>query len=296
MKKTILSIFAGFATMLTLSAQIPNAGFENWSTIDTYNIPEGWGTMNNTTASSSVFTATKGTPGNVGVSYLKLVSKTVGSIVVNGIAVSGILDTLTLEPKSGFAFTEQPVSMSGKFQHMISGSSQGSIMALLTKWNEVSSKRDTIAIATQTLSGMAMSWSNFSIDFTYSSDLAPDSCIIVLKASGSAPANGDYLYVDNLAFNGTITKIGDEVNTFNDLSIFPNPASDKINLTIESSTTEKMHFELLDMTGKVILNNYGTIAPDQSNYSIDIQHIVCGSYLLKISNDVRFNIRKIVIQ
>lgn len=296
MKKTILSIFAGFATMLTLSAQIPNAGFENWTTTDTYNIPDGWGTMNHTTASSSVFTATKGTPGNVGTAYLKLVSKTAGTSVVNGIAVSGILDTLTLEPISGFAFTEKPVSISGKYQHMISGTSQGSIMALLTKWNEVTNKRDTIAIATQTLSGMAMSWSNFSIDFTYSSNLAPDSCIIVLKASGSTPANGDYLYVDNLAFNGTITKIGDDVNYLNNLTIFPNPASESLNLTIMSTTTEKMHFEILDMTGKLILSKNVTVTPSQSNYSIDIQHIVRGPYLLKISDDIRFDIRKIVIQ
>jgi hypothetical protein len=295
MKKTILSIFAGIATMLTISAQIPNAGFENWTTINTYSIPDGWGTMNHTTASSSVFTATKGTPGNVGTAYLKLVSKTVGSSVVNGIAVSGILDTITMEPISGFAYSEQPVSFSGKYQHMISGSSQGSIMALLTKWNVSTNKRDTIAIASQTLSGMAMSWSNFSLDFNYLSNLAPDSCIIILKASGTTPANGDYLYVDNIAFSGSTTSISKNESSFNDLIIFPNPASGLLNLKISSASNQNIRFEMIDLTGKLILGENAVYSSDGSIYSIDIEHIAKGTYLLKISNDSQYDIRKIVI-
>jgi len=296
MKKTFLSIFAGFATMLTLSAQIPNAGFENWSTIDTYSIPDGWGTMNNTTASSAVFTATKGTPGNVGAAYLKLVSKTMGSSVVNGIAVSGILDTITMEPKSGFAYTEQPVNISGKFQHMISGSSQGSILALLTKWNVNSNKRDTIAIAAQTLSGMAMSWSNFSLDFTYLSSIVPDSCIIVLKASGDTPANGDYLYVDNLAFSGSTTNINKNESSLFSFLVFPNPASVTLNMKINATSSQMVRFELMDLTGKLILSKNTILTADESNYTIDIQHIVSGSYLLKISDANHSDVRKIVIQ
>jgi hypothetical protein len=296
MKKTFLSIFAGFATMLTLSAQIPNAGFENWSTIDTYSIPDGWGTMNNATASSAVFTATKGTPGNIGAAYLKLVSKTVGSSVVNGVAVSGILDTITMEPKSGFSYTEQPVSISGKYQHMLSGSSSGSITAVLTKWNTSLSQRDTIAIAAQTLSGMAMGWSNFSLDFTYLSSMVPDSCIIVLKASGDTPANGDYLYVDNLAFSGSTTNINKDESSVYDLLVFPNPASGTLNMKINAASSQMVRFELMDLTGKLILSKNTILTMDESNYSLDIQHIVSGSYLLKISDANYSDIRKIVIQ
>jgi hypothetical protein len=296
MKKTILSIFAGLATILTLSAQIPNAGFENWTTMGSYETPDSWGTMNNTTASSSVYTATKGTPGNVGAAYLKLVSKTVGSTVVNGIAVSGVLDSITLTPISGFPYSERPNAFTGKWQHMLSGSSAGSVSVLLTRWNTSLGVRETVATANQTLSGMVMSWGNFSINFTYQSTETPDTCIIVLKASGASPTNGDYLYVDNLAFSGSATSINKNESSFNGLIIFPNPASGSLNLKINAASNQMVRVELMDLTGKLILTENAIISPDGSASSIDIEHIASGTYLLKISNETQFDIQKIVIQ
>ncbi len=206
MKKiTSILLISIFVFANTAFAQIPNSGFESWTTVGSYSNPTSWSTMNNTTATFSIFTANIGTPGSPGSSYLKLTSKTINGSLVNGIAVSGVLDSLNLKAKSGFAFNLKPQSFTGKWQHMIYGSSQGSVKAILTKWNIGLNKRDTIATAAQTLSGMAMSWSNFTIYFTYLSGAIPDSCIIELKASGSNPTNNDYLWVDNLALSGSVT-------------------------------------------------------------------------------------------
>lgn len=211
-------------------AQIPNFSFENWTSAGTYSVPDSWSTLNHTTASYSIFTATKGTPGNPGNTYLKLTSTTNGTAVINGVAVSGKLDTLTLKAKSGFASTLQPVSFSGKWQHMIFGSSQGSVKATFTKWNTTSNKRDTIAVAAQTLSGMAMSWANFNIPFSYKSSLIPDSCIIELRASGSNPTDQDYLWVDNLSFTGSVTGSKLESLTQMELTVYPNPATEQVSI------------------------------------------------------------------
>lgn len=101
MKKAILSIISIVALSASALAQIPNAGFESFTTVGSYEVPNGWGTMNNTTATFSVYTATKGTPGSPGASYLKLTSKTVSASVVNGIAVSGVLSSSSKSPKNG---------------------------------------------------------------------------------------------------------------------------------------------------------------------------------------------------
>jgi hypothetical protein len=203
MKKTILSFVAiCFAT--TTFAQIPNNGFENWTSVGSYSNPDNWDNLNSMTSSMSIYTCTKGTPGNVGAAYLKLVSKTVtGMGVMPGIAVSGVIDMMSYKPKSGFAYTSRPQDFVGMRQYMASGADVGYMGAYLTKWNNVTGVRDTIALAFQKLTGMAMNWTAFTMPFVYLSAATPDSAVVVLSASGSTPVNGSYLYLDNLSFSGS---------------------------------------------------------------------------------------------
>ncbi len=193
MKKSIFTFIAATTISVTAFAQIPNSGFENWTAVSTYSVPNGWGTLNNTTTLAGVYTVTKATPGSPGASYMKITSKTVATSVVGGIAVSGVLDSMTMMPKSGFAYNMRPANFTGKWQHMIYGSSQGSIQVTLTRWDSGMGMRMPVASGNVTLSGMAMAWANFTIPLTYTDGNNPDSCIIVMKASGSNPTNNDYL-------------------------------------------------------------------------------------------------------
>lgn len=276
-------------------AQIPNNSFESWTNMGTYENPDSWGTMNNTTALASVYTATKGTPGSPGLSYLKLTSLTVGPGVVNGIAVSGVLDTTTMLPKSGFSYTTRSANFTGKWQHMIYGSSQGGITVLLTQWNTSLNKRDTVAIANQTLSGMAMSWANFTIPFTYFNGNNPDSCIIFLRASGSAPTNNDYLWVDNLGFSGTVTGMEEMGGPITNISVFPNPASSQINLTFELKEAQDVILTMVDLTGKVVYTkNYGAIQGVKSEV-LSCEGIAKGTYFIKLNTVNGTQIQKVVL-
>ena len=56
----------GAACTLSAFAQIPNNGFENWSSAGSYNNPDSWGNLNSVTSVLSVYTCVKGTPGAVG--------------------------------------------------------------------------------------------------------------------------------------------------------------------------------------------------------------------------------------
>ncbi|MDP3557746.1 MAG: T9SS type A sorting domain-containing protein [Bacteroidota bacterium] len=296
MKKAILSIISVVALSASAMAQIPNAGFESFTTVGSYEVPNGWGTMNNTTATFSVYTATKGTPGSPGASYLKLTSKTVSASVVNGVAVSGVLDSITMKPKSGFPCTLQPVSFTGKWQHMIYGTSQGSVKAVLTKWNVGLNKRDTVAIAAQTLAGMAMSWANFTINFTYLSSVVPDSCIIELRASGSAPTVNDYLWVDNLAFSGSVTGIENHESFVTNMVVFPNPSSETINVNLNLKSSQKVSIELTDINGKLILTKDAGTLTGESKQTLNVNNISKGTYLVRVITESGIEVRKIVIE
>jgi hypothetical protein len=287
-------VFFLFVLYNKFQAQIPNNGFENWTNMGTYSNPDGWGNNNNTTALAGVFTVTKGTPGNPGTGYLKLTSKTIGISLVNGIAVSGVFDSITQSAKSGFPFNQRPAQFTGKWQHMIYGSSQGSITVLLTRWDVTTGSRINVGIATHTLVGMAMSWANFIIPINYNDGSNPDTCIITLKASGNNPTNNDYLWVDDLAFTGTVVGIDDDNTLGKNLILYPNPTKEEIHFTLIQS--QHISFELIEISGKIVLTeNYG-LARENEPINIPLTNIKAGNYILRIIGEKETVIRKIIIE
>ena len=292
MKKIILVTITSSLLTLSAFAQIPNGGFESFTNMGTYDNPVGWGTMNNTTNAMSVYTAQKGTPGSPGTSYLKLTSKTMGPSVMNAIAVSGVLDSMTMMPKSGFAYAMRPINFTGKWQYM--AGSAGSVTVTLTRWDVAMNMRMPVATATQTLSGMAMSWANFSIPFTYSDSGNPDTCIIVLKASGSTPSNGDYLWVDNLAFSG-FTGINENADFLSNMNIYPNPSSENVILDLNFKTTLRTTIELTDLMGKVVLSKNAGELTGESKQTLNVSGIAKGSYFVRIITASGTETKKIVI-
>ncbi|MBL7897359.1 MAG: T9SS type A sorting domain-containing protein [Crocinitomicaceae bacterium] len=281
---------------LSMFAQIPNNGFETWTIVGAYQDPDSWGTMNSITDLGGVYTATKGTPGSPGSSYLKLTSQTVGPAVVNGIAVSGVLDQMSMQPESGFPYTGQPLSFTGKWQHMIYGSSQGGITVVLTHWNTTTNQRDTVAKANQTLSGMAMSWANFTIPFVYYSSVVPDSCIIFLRASGSNPTQNDYLWVDNLSFTGSVVGMSENELSNLDLQIFPNPASEFVNLTFNSLTNQNVNLEVFDMAGNAVLVKKLAVTSGQHKEVISLEGLSKGTYQVKLLTDSGILVKSFMVQ
>jgi hypothetical protein len=282
MKKILTIAFAALLVPAVMNAQVPNYSFENWTSMGTYDNPDGWATLNNTTTLASVYTVTKGTPGNPGTYYMKITSKTVGPGVVGGIAVSGKLDSMTVQPKSGFAFTQRPASFTGKWQHMIYGNSQGSVTATLTRWDSNSNTRIPVAVATQTLSGMAMSWANFSINFSYTDGGYPDTCIIVLKSSGANPTNNDYLWVDNLAFSGSVVGTGTEQSLLQQVSVFPNPAGSTMHVKMNLAKTQQVRIAICDLQGREVQSENATLQAGENTRTLDLSALARGTYLLRV--------------
>ena len=277
-----------------LFAQIPNSGFENWTAVGTYSVPDGWGTLNNT---YSVQTVTRANPGSPGSYYMKITSKTMGTNVIGGIAVSGVLDSMTMQPKSGFAFNQRPASLTGKNQFMIYGSSPGSLSVTLTRWDSGTNSRVIVASGniTHSPSAMAMSWTNFTIPLTYLDGNNPDTCIIVLKASGSNPTNNDYLWVDNLAFSGTVTGFTTQESILSNVNVFPNPSAEVINIMLNVKSQQKVSLELVDVFGKLIVSKDLGLIQGESKQLLNLNGITKGTYFLNIVSDKGIETEKIVI-
>lgn len=296
MKTIIFTIAVLTASINNIFAQIPNSGFETWMSMGTYENPDGWDTPNDFTTSAGVYTAEKGTPGSPGSSYLKLTSKTVGSTVVNGIAVSGVIDPVTQQPVSGFAFNQQPASFTGKWQHMIYGSSQGSINVTLTRWDATMNMRMVVATANKTLTGMAMSWANFSIPFVYVDGQAPDSCIIVMKASGNNPTQDDYLWVDNLSFVGNVAGLEEQAPAISAMSVYPNPAEDKLTINMTAERADKVQLNVYSLTGALIMSQDIEVSAGKNEIPVDLSLILSGNYLISIGKEDQQSVLQISVR
>ncbi len=297
MKKNIFTLIIGSCITVSAFAQIPNNGFENWTSMGSYNDPDNWDQLNSMTSSMSIYTCTKGTPGNPGASYLKLTSKTVSGMgVVPGVAVSGVIDMVTYKPKSGFAYSQRPLSLTGSWQYMPSGSDQGFVGVYLTKWNTSMNMRDTIAMATQNLTSMMMSWTSFTINLNYMSTVSPDSAIIIFSASGSTPVNNSAMYIDNLAFSGTATGIKENTVNLINLTVFPNPSNEKVVLNYTLKSTENVIVKISDITGKIVkeLKPNGVIGNNKQE--LNISNLSQGIYTITIQGDNSLSSQKLIIE
>jgi hypothetical protein len=295
MKKHILTIFGSVVVCLGSFAQIPNSGFENWTSAGSYNTPDMWSNLNPTTAPASVYTCMKGTPGNPGSNYLSLTSKTVFTAVAPGVAASGRINTSTYKADRGFPCATQPAALTGNWQYMASGADQGYISVLLTKWNSSVMMEDTVAYVRHPLAGMVMSWASFSIPITYRSVAMPDSALIVLSASGKTPVNNSMLYVDNLSFIGSAAGISEIGNAVSQLNAYPIPAKDVLNVEFSTSSKESLKIQMIDVLGNVVFEKTPATSSGEIKESINTASFSKGIYFLRILSNSGSNIRKVLI-
>lgn len=300
MNKITITLFFSLIAFLGFT-QIPNNSFENWTNKGTYEVPDNWSTMNNTTSQYNLFTAVKGTPGNPGNSYLKLTSKTINGSVVNAVAVCGKLDTLTGQAISGFPYSAKPISLTGKWQHMIYTypevpQAQGTMKVWLTVWNSSTQQREIVATIDTTFFDMVMSWQTFTFPFTYQSWKYPDSCIIQVNASGSTKKNYDYVYLDNLSFSGTYIGIEDNNNEDFDFTISPNPTNSEIILRFNSNKCEATELEIYSIDGKLVFQQNMELLSGKQEIKLDFNSLSSGIYSVKILNSSGTKTKKLIIR
>jgi Secretion system C-terminal sorting domain len=267
----------------SIFSQIPNNGFENWTNMGSYSTPDNWGNLNAVTTTAGVYTCVKGSPGNPGTAYLKLISKTVSGMGVQpGIAVSGVLNTTTFKAITGFGYSDRPASLDGSWQFMAGGSDQGYIAVYLTKWDAGLNRRDTLGQVVNPLSGMVMSWRNFSLPLSYSNSDIPDTAMIILSASGSIPVNGSYLYIDNLSFVGGTIGMQDQ-SALSGLLAFPNPViQNNLIIDLKNRDFTADYIDILDLQGKLIIRK--TMINQHFPVSMDVTTFHAGEYFLRITS------------
>ena len=305
--KKIFTLFAALTISAGAFAQIPNASFESWTTSGSANNPDGWGNLNATTGSFMFYTCEKGTTGAPdGSAFIKLTSKNVPltTSVAPAVAVTGNLavdlTAMTFDISGGFAYSTRSANLTGKWQHMGSGADHGRIIVALSKWNTATSTRDTVAMADTTLTGMAMSWADFTIPLTYkSASLTPDTGVIVLLASAdpTAAVNGSYLWADKLAFSGTVpASVKPLAGAEAAVSVHPNPATAVANVYYESTGGKTISVSLADIAGREQRKMEARVSVGENRVPVDLKGLAHGIYFVRVTDENGTTQRKLIIE
>ncbi len=105
---------------------------------------------------------------------------------------------------------------------------------------------------------------------------------------------------DNEALNNLISNSNHAENIlqlFSDanFSVYPNPASTQLTLDYELANVEQAHFELLDVTGRIMLTM--SLSPNTTSTSINISKLTRGVYLYRyVVNNSALHTGKIVLE
>jgi len=78
-------------------------------------------------------------------------------------------------------------------------------------------------------------------------------------------------------------------------SLIPNPASDVVSVTMESASSRDIELILVDLTGKIVLEENVINTNDKKSINLDVSNIASGAYLLSLKSNNEIATRKLII-
>lgn len=300
MKKiyTSFSIFVISSTAI-LAQVLPNADFEAWTNTPAsfpavaYDTPNGWNTLNSTTAGLGQITCYKATAAgefHAGTAALKLITKSVFGQTANGVATTGTINTTSQTIGGGIAYTGRPDSIAGFYKYTSVTGDNGFIeLQLLGAGGDT----DTVGYARFITPASSVSaFTRFAKEVTYRNTNAVVKSIIICSSSKDAVTHfvGSTLWVDNLLVTNPFAGIDEQSKL--EVIVGPNPASDFV--VVKNSGVKEMSMKMYDVTGRMIIEK----KIDSAVNTIEVSTLPAGIYIYSISDDSKKLIRtgKITIQ
>jgi Secretion system C-terminal sorting domain len=249
----LLSMFALILSVTLFAQNVPNGGFESW----TNGNPNGWFADN---GAPIVIPVTQSTTAHSG-------SFSVKGTVVSYIA--GILGPVIQSGASatGFAVTQRFKTVTGYYQFSpLSGDRLGLNFSML-KGGEF------IAIGATMITASASTWTQFNVDFIYTTSGIPDTCILQILIDGPSVAGNDYhvgssFLLDDLNLTGTATSVNDKSILPAKFSLeqnYPNPFNPSTKIQYNLPENSFVSLKIYNAIGKEVASLVNGVVPAGSH-------------------------------
>ena len=189
MKKNLFIVLLFILCVTLTHAQIPNAGFENWTDGE----PDGWGTNN---APPLVTTILQSSDGHSGSSAVKLVVGSFLSIPYGALLYTGDVQSDII----GFPVSERHGSLRGFYKL---DSSPNKVLTITVTFQK---DGNFIGGSADTYDGNVPNYTEFIIPVIYPTGDIPDTAIVNISYYDTSEAwtAGGGAYVDDLSFGGFV--------------------------------------------------------------------------------------------
>ncbi len=286
---------------ITTAQTLVNAGFENWTNVIIFSEPNGY-------VSSNYFSIILGSGGlpranvskSVGIKHggnfaAKLESyaqNTGDSLGVPGLIITGSLDIASAAITPGFPYVGRPAELRGYYKYAQGLSTDsGTALVSLMKRNILTGQQEAVAIGIGVFSNKT-NFSEFSVPLFYASSEIPDTAIIVFSTTStlstdsaaltSAPV-GSILYLDDLSFFGSVAAGLESIDALLQVSTYPNPSSDLVNITFVQKAAGVGQLMIRDLTGKLIYQQDINLSAGKNEIPVATKDWDSGLYLYQIN-------------
>ncbi|SRR5690554_1928252 len=105
--------------------------------------------------------------------------------------------------------------------------------------------------------------------------------------------------IDNYAFDGELNVSEETLITTGEINVYPNPASDKVTISYESSLSDRIIITIVDLNGKEVAHLFDGVHDQITKVEWSVKEQVnvgSGTYLCKITSANKITTKPIIIQ
>ncbi len=254
------------------SAQVPNSGFENWTTdIDGNLNPDFWSVMNNTPDFTTAFQYTPAYSGNFS---MRVTTYNPGFGEQPGIAFVE------------FPYTCRPTQIHVCVNATVMSGDIGFVMMALSQGDSAVAAMDSCTFKFYVSTN---GFECFDFPVSYISDLVPDTATIMVIAGNFGGAQlGTEVIVDDISFDCNVVDI-EEAGATSPASIgknYPNPSSGYTFIPITLNNGSDLSIAIMDMLGKEIKTvSKGFMPAGEHLVKLDINDLSGGIYFYTLSGN-----------
>ncbi len=276
MKHHLLTFSMLIASSVSVWSQIPEGGFENWSS-GNCGEPAGWSTVNGSTSVLGLCTAQRETADPyAGSSALKIQTGQLGFPIfqtVPGLVSNGTINIQSQSVSGGVPFTERPTAFTGWYKATPVNNDTYSMIAVLI--NEISG--DTIGAAIFEGTATVSEWTQFTVAVDYFSQDTPTLLQINLFASDpNNPRNGSTVYFDELDYQSMT--VGSNELSENHVKIYPNPAVSEV--FVDVGVIGNATISIYNMLGRKMMDEQLTTSRNR----LDLNSLAAGAYVWQLTS------------
>ncbi|MCZ2223962.1 MAG: T9SS type A sorting domain-containing protein [Chitinophagales bacterium] len=116
--------------------------------------------------------------------------------------------------------------------------------------------------------------SNVLLQYTYTDKASNTNTYYKLK---QLDKDGKY------AYSNVVLVKGEKPTRFELVNIYPNPAKDRLKVTVTAPKATNATLTITDMTGRIVMQNNNTLTMGENNIAVNISTLNSGSYIIKLS-------------